>query len=60
MCVPDTPKIANIVSKPTAPPEKAPNPIAIAPVDDTERLRKGRKDLRIDLASSAPSSGVVV
>lgn len=57
MCVTDTKKVANIVPKAPALPEKAPEPVAIASDADTKK-RRGRDALRIDLAAGAPASGV--
>ncbi|RUT86782.1 MULTISPECIES: hypothetical protein [unclassified Mesorhizobium] len=60
MCVaPDSPKVANIVTKPSEAPEKAPDPVPINTNAD-DKKRKGRSSLRIDLASGGPASGVNV
>lgn len=59
MCLPKAEKVANIIPKANAAPDKAPEPVAIA--TGAEAVRKaGRNSLRIDLASSGPRSGVNV
>lgn len=59
MCIPKQEKLKTIAPLANQAPEIAPKAVEV--VSDSAAVKsKGRKDLRIDLASSPPQSGVNV